>query len=93
VLYVHRTAAMEREVLWALALIFGGALGNLIDRIALGYVIDFARVFVTFGGKNYSWPIFNVADVAITVGVGLLVRRWLHDRSGPAPREIVQSPG
>lgn len=91
--YVHRTASLERDVGWGLALIAGGALGNLIDRIALGYVVDFARVFVTFGGKSYSWPIFNVADVAITVGVGLLARRWLHDRSGPVSPEIVQSAG
>jgi signal peptidase II len=92
-IYVHRTAVMQREVCWALALIFGGALGNLIDRIALGYVVDFARVFVTVGGKNYAWPVFNVADVAITVGVGLLARHWLRDRSGPALPEIVQFPG
>lgn len=49
------------------ALILGGALGNLIDRIRLGYVIDFLDLRV--------WPVFNVADSAITLGVGWLV--WL----------------
>lgn len=48
----------------ALALQLGGALGNLIDRVRLGYVVDFIDLIV--------WPIFNVADIAITVGVILL---------------------
>ena len=48
----------------ALALQLGGALGNLIDRIRLGYVVDFIDLMV--------WPIFNVADIAITVGVLIL---------------------
>ena len=48
-----------------LSLILGGALGNLIDRVRVGYVIDFLDVRV--------WPVFNVADSAISVGVGLLL--------------------
>ena len=53
----------------ALSLILGGALGNLIDRILLGYVVDFLDVYVA----GYHWPAFNVADSAITVGAALLV--------------------
>lgn len=53
---------------WALALILGGALGNLVDRIRLGEVIDFLHVSVA----GFSWPIFNVADIGVSVGVGLL---------------------
>lgn len=49
----------------ALALIAGGAIGNLIDRIRLGFVVDFLDVYV----GSYHWPAFNVADSAITVGV------------------------
>jgi signal peptidase II len=52
----------------AFGLIMGGALGNLIDRIRLGSVID----FVDIGGSAYRWPAFNVADSAITIGVTLL---------------------
>ena len=48
----------------ALALQLGGALGNLIDRIRLGYVIDFIDLMI--------WPVFNVADIAITIGVAVL---------------------
>ena len=53
----------------AWALVLGGALGNLIDRIAYGYVIDFVDVFY----RNWHWPAFNVADSAITVGVAMLL--------------------
>lgn len=54
---------------WGLALITGGALGNGIDRLWLGQVIDFIDVHV----YTYHWPAFNVADSAICVGVGLLL--------------------
>ena len=53
----------------ALALIAGGAIGNLIDRIRLGFVVDFLDVYV----GSYHWPAFNVADSAITIGAILLV--------------------
>jgi len=53
----------------ALSLVLGGAIGNLIDRLAYGYVIDFLDVYV----GNWHWPAFNIADSAITVGVGLLL--------------------
>ena len=60
---------------WGLALIFSGAVGNLIDRIRLGYVIDFVDLYV----GRYHWPAFNVADACITVGAVLfaldLIRR------------------
>lgn len=53
----------------ALALICGGAIGNLIDRIRLGHVID----FLDFYYQSYHWPAFNVADSSICVGVGLFL--------------------
>jgi signal peptidase II len=52
-----------------LALVLGGAIGNLYDRITLGYVVD----FLYFHYKQFAWPAFNVADSAICVGVGLLL--------------------
>ena len=52
----------------AFGLILGGAVGNLIDRVRLGAVID----FIDIGGTGYRWPAFNVADSAITIGVTLL---------------------
>jgi signal peptidase II len=52
-----------------LSLILGGAIGNLVDRIQLGYVVDFIDVYY----KNWHYPAFNVADSAITCGVILLL--------------------
>ena len=53
----------------ALALVLGGAVGNLIDRLAYGYVIDFIDVYY----ENWHWPAFNIADSAITLGVVLMI--------------------
>ena len=50
-------------------LVVGGALGNIWDRVALGYVVDFIEVHY----RNYYWPAFNVADSAITLGAILLI--------------------
>lgn len=52
-----------------LVMIIAGAVGNVIDRISLGYVIDFLDVYV----KNYHWPVFNIADSAISVGAVLFI--------------------
>jgi len=59
----------ERLLVSAFSLIIGGALGNVIDRVRYGEVVDFVQWYV----KSYYWPSFNVADSAITVGVALLV--------------------
>ena len=56
---------------FALTLIFGGAIGNLIDRILYGEVTDFIDV----GLNTYRWPIFNIADMAVSIGVILLFIR------------------
>jgi len=62
----------------ALSLILGGALGNLYDRVALGYVIDFISVHY----QNHYFPAFNVADSAITVGaITLLLDMFLQRNS------------
>lgn len=52
-----------------LCLIIGGALGNVIDRVVLGYVVD----FLDFHLGSYHWPAFNIADIAIVTGAGLLI--------------------
>ena len=57
----------------AVGLIFGGAVGNLIDRVRFGAVVDFVDLHV----HGYHWPAFNVADSSITVGVALLALRLL----------------
>jgi signal peptidase II len=60
----------QRVHVWGLGMIGGGALGNLIDRIAHGGVTDFARFHC---GDAWSWPVFNVADVALVAGVALML--------------------
>ena len=57
----------------ALGLIFGGAMGNLLDRVRFGAVVD----FLDFHWRGYHWPAFNLADSGITVGVGVLVLHLL----------------
>ncbi|MBF0453932.1 MAG: signal peptidase II [Magnetococcales bacterium] len=54
---------------WAFGLILGGAVGNVVDRVRLGWVVDFIHVH----WYDLSWPVFNLADSAITVGVILLI--------------------
>jgi len=74
-------AERQREAI-AWSLVLGGALGNLIDRVAYGYVIDFLDVFY----QNWHWPAFNVADSAITVGVMyLLYDGFVTSRRAAAP--------
>jgi signal peptidase II len=82
--YFVRLPASARMPRIALALVLGGAIGNLVDRVRLGYVVDFVHVF----WRDHVWPDFNVADSAITVGVALLVLDVLRSRRGettPAP--------
>jgi signal peptidase II len=57
----------------AFGLILGGAVGNLIDRVLYGWVVDFIHVWVRVGERVWSWPDFNVADASITTGAILLV--------------------
>ncbi|MGC1455750.1 MAG: signal peptidase II [Nitrospirota bacterium] len=67
----------ERLSVYALSLIAGGALGNLVDRIRYGEVVDFIQWYV----KSYYWPSFNVADSAVTLGVVLLAVEMLFGTS------------
>ncbi len=57
----------------ALGLIIGGAIGNAIDRLAYGAVVDFALFHVRIGDNTFNWYVFNVADVAIVAGVAALL--------------------
>lgn len=70
VYYFRRTSSDQRVLRLALALVFGGALGNFLDRVRLGYVIDFIE---WHWYEVASWPIFNIADSAISVGVALML--------------------
>lgn len=73
--FVRKLEPGQVLLLVSLSLVFGGALGNFIDRLHLNYVIDFIDWYV----GNKHWPTFNFADAAITTGVALLVIEWIRD--------------
>jgi len=75
-----RRHAEDRLQSFALALVLGGALGNVVDRLRFGAVVD----FLDFHVAGWHWPAFNVADSAITVGVALLVlHSFVHKEPAP----------
>ena len=81
IVFMLRRQHADKAVAFALALVLGGALGNLWDRLTLGFVVDFVQLHAA----GYYWPAFNVADSAITVGVGLLI--WDGLRPGAGARD------
>lgn len=68
-IWLRRLDSGEKWTAIGLSLVLGGALGNLIDRMVYGYVIDFIQWYY----KEFYWPTFNIADSAITVGASILV--------------------
>lgn len=74
--WMQRLASHERWAAIGLALVLGGAVGNLVDRLIHGHVID----FLLFYYQQWSWPAFNVADMAITIGVSILLLDALFDK-------------
>ena len=69
VFWLRNVDKNRKSLAWGLALILGGAIGNLIDRTTYGYVIDFIDVYYGY----WHWPAFNIADSAISIGAGLLI--------------------
>ncbi|WP_370262230.1 signal peptidase II [Limnobacter sp.] len=77
ILFMMRSSSHRKFSMICLASILGGAIGNLIDRLLHGAVIDFLDFYV----QHYHWPAFNVADVAITVGaIGLIIDELFFNR-------------
>lgn len=69
VIWLYRLPPWERWMTWGLSLLLGGAVGNLLDRLLYGHVIDFIHVY--YG--QWSYPIFNIADSAISVGAVMIL--------------------
>jgi signal peptidase II len=80
---IAKSEPRQRMLRLALALVAGGALGNLIDRVAYGVVTDFVR----WRWHEHRWPIFNIADVALVIGAGLIIIDSLRKqpKSGAKP--------
>lgn len=87
-LRLHRD---QRAMKWGLPLALGGALGNLADRIRYGWVVDFVDVYMNRRGRELHWPTFNVADIAIVVGIGLMAIDMLF-LSGRRARAAAPAP-
>src|SRR5262249_34288238 len=80
VYYMKRTPVSNSLLLWSLALLAAGICGNLIDRVRLGRVIDFILLYY----KDYQWPVFNIADTAITIGAALMaIELFLAPQADP----------
>jgi signal peptidase II len=79
-LMLWRTRALERLTISGLALVLGGAAGNVFDRLMWGRVTDFLSFYI----GPYQWPTFNLADSAIVIGSGLLILDLLRQRRQPA---------
>jgi signal peptidase II len=79
--YLSRTAASHARLNAALALLLAGIMGNLIDRVRLGEVVDFLDFH---WGSLFTWPTFNVADAAICIGAGLLALELLREEKAAA---------
>jgi len=85
--YFWRTPARDQLLLVALALVLGGAIGNLTDRVAGGAVTDFIDVYV----GTYHWHTFNVADSAITIGLLLMAWDALRPRRADSRQPVTQA--
>jgi len=90
IISVYRRLHPEQWAMrWGLPLALGGAIGNLVDRIRYGSVIDFIDWYMMYKGREVHWPTFNVADIAIVVGVLLMA---LDTFLGRKPRGHHESP-
>lgn len=87
-IYLLKTKGDKKFVKVALALILGGAIGNLIDRVLYGSVVDFVDV----GIGDLRWPVFNVADSAVSIGMIILIAVILFEKKSPETIEEIGQP-
>jgi signal peptidase II len=88
----RRLLPTQRALKWGLPLVLGGALGNVFDRIRYGHVIDFIDVHLMYKDKDHHWPTFNVADIAICVGVGLMAIDMFTSKRPRRPVTVTLGP-
>jgi signal peptidase II len=87
---LYRKEASQRRLAWALALLASGAVGNLIDRVRSGAVIDFLHLHYR---ELFHWATFNVADIWIAAGLGLLALDLLRPQHRETPAKNAAAPG
>ncbi|GBU09805.1 prolipoprotein signal peptidase [Gammaproteobacteria bacterium] len=79
-IWILRLKKHEKILGFGLSMILSGAIGNLIDRVRLGKVIDFIDVYYQTAENSYHWPIFNVADMCICIGVVFILLSSFFDK-------------
>ena len=84
ILWLLRKSLGDKMLCWALSLILGGALGNVLDRIMYGAVVD----FIDLHYANWHWPAFNLADSAICIGAALIIWGELRKSFGKTPQSL-----
>lgn len=83
--WLWRRMSTSALMAWSVAAILAGALGNLANRVSYTVVIDFIYMYVIVGGKTHGWPVYNVADIGITVGVVLIGLESLFAKPAQPP--------
>ena len=84
IVYLLARTQLSKTMSWALSLILGGALGNVLDRLMFGFVIDF--IDCHYG--NWHWPAFNIADSAISIGAALIIWAELRRAFGKSAQPL-----
>src|SRR5207244_10069062 len=90
VLSASRMGSNNPSLMLAMGLVLGGAIGNLGDRLLLGHVRDFIEVYgphVEWRGTVYTWPVFNVAGSAVSVGVLIIMASLIFGKQDRSPAE------
>jgi len=87
VYFFWRTPRTNDRILGALALLLAGIVGNLVDRVRIGFVVD----FIDFQFGNWHYPTFNVADIAICTGAGLLLLDMFLNRNGEDQENVLKA--
>ncbi len=80
-IWLLRLNKQQKLMATALALVLGGALSNLYDRVTLGYVVDFLDVYIRLESGEKHWPVFNLADSAISLGAFLILLDAFWERN------------
>lgn len=83
--FFRQTPSEDTFSLIAISLLFGGAIGNMIDRMRMGEVVDFLDFYI----GQYHWPAFNVADSAITIGVSLLMLQLFLQKEEVTEKNVI----
>ncbi len=84
IVFFRQTPASDTYSLIALSLLFGGAIGNMIDRVRLGEVVDFLDFYI----GQHHWPAFNVADSAITIGVSIMMLHLFFEKKDDTDQQV-----